>query len=108
MVDVRILDPHVHGVTRGHSFALSHDDGTVAVHELGAVIADAKPNAEAESAAEPVGRLADVGIGQDGYDGGRGNGAVRDRHRQPSAGRYPTSCRTQVFPSGSLKSANDA
>lgn len=75
--------------------------------ELYAVIADAKPLAKPEGAGEPVRRLADVGIGEDGDDGRRGNGAVRDRHRQPSALRYPTSCSTQVFPSGSLKSAND-
>lgn len=56
--------------------SLSNDDRTIAKGKLGAMMSDAQPFDKSEGTAEPVGRLADAGIGKLGDDYAGGHGAV--------------------------------
>ena len=92
---------------RRHPRRAGHDDGAVAVHELRSVVSDAQAGAEAEGLAEPTNRLADIRVGQLRNDRRCRDRAVRDLRRHARDLPIRTSCSTQVFSSGSLKSANE-
>ncbi len=86
---------------------VNHDDRAIAVHELRAMVADPQSHCEAERVAEPGRCLDDIRIRQLRHDRRGRNGAIRDLPAHAFGLPTRTSCSTQEFPSGSLKSANE-
>jgi len=105
VMTIGVADTHEHREPLGLGrTTVGRDDGPVSEDELHAMRPNAEAHSEAERAAQPVACLDGVVIGEDWDDRGRRNGAVLDHPPFPTR----TSCNTQLLPSGSVKSANDA
>jgi hypothetical protein len=105
VVRIGVVDAHEYGEPRGlRRTSIGCHDSPISQDELHPMRPDAKAHGEPERTAQPVTRHDRVVVREDRDDRRRRHGAVLDHAPFPSR----TSCKTQVLPSGSSKSAKDA